>query len=51
MISSGEPAQAKARSSNRALQADAHPPADLSEERIQRRLVLGGLISEYERAA
>src|SRR5208282_2151737 len=28
-----------------------HPPADLSQERIQRRLVLGGLISEYERAA
>jgi hypothetical protein len=28
-----------------------HPVADLSEERIQRRPVLGGLISEYERAA
>jgi putative transposase len=28
-----------------------HPPADLSRERIQRRPVLGGLISEYERAA
>jgi len=28
-----------------------HPPADLSQERIQRRPVLGGLISEYERAA
>jgi putative transposase len=28
-----------------------HPPADLSQERIQRRTVLGGLISEYERAA
>src|SRR6201981_2555262 len=28
-----------------------HPPADLSQERIQRRAVLGGLISEYERAA
>jgi putative transposase len=27
-----------------------HPPADLSQERIQRRPVLGGLISEYERA-
>ena len=27
------------------------PPADLSRERIQRRPVLGGLISEYERAA
>ena len=26
-------------------------PADLSQERIQRRPVLGGLISEYERAA
>ena len=28
-----------------------HPIADLSQERIQRRPVLGGLISEYERAA
>jgi len=28
-----------------------HPPADLFQERIQRRPVLGGLISEYERAA
>ena len=28
-----------------------HPPADLSQERIQRRPVVGGLISEYERAA
>ena len=28
-----------------------HPPARLSRERIQRRPVLGGLISEYERAA
>ena len=28
-----------------------HPVADLSQERIQRRAVLGGLISEYERAA
>jgi putative transposase len=28
-----------------------HPPADLSQERIQRRPVLGGLISKYERAA
>jgi transposase InsO family protein len=28
-----------------------HPPADLSLGRIQRRPVLGGLISEYERAA
>ena len=28
-----------------------HPLADLSLERIQRRPVLGGLISEYERAA
>jgi putative transposase len=27
-----------------------HPVADLSEERIKRRPVLGGLISEYERA-
>ena len=28
-----------------------HPVTDLSQERIQRRLVLGGLINEYERAA
>jgi putative transposase len=28
-----------------------HPVADLSQKRIQRRAVLGGLISEYERAA
>ena len=28
-----------------------HPVADLSQERIKRRLVLGGLINEYERAA
>ena len=28
-----------------------HPVADLSQEQIQRLLVLGGLISEYERAA
>ena len=28
-----------------------HPPVGLSQERIQRRPVLGGLISEYERAA
>jgi hypothetical protein len=28
-----------------------HPPADLSQERIQRRPVLGGLISEYQRVA
>jgi len=28
-----------------------HPVADLSQSRIQRRPVLGGLISEYERAA
>jgi putative transposase len=28
-----------------------HPVADLSRKRIQRRRVLGGLISEYERAA
>jgi putative transposase len=28
-----------------------HPVADLSRERIQRRPILGGLISEYERAA
>jgi len=27
-----------------------HPVADLSQERIKRRPVLGGLISEYERA-
>ena len=28
-----------------------HPVADFSQARIQRRSVLGGLISEYERAA
>ena len=28
-----------------------HPVADLSQERIKRRAVLGGLINEYERAA
>jgi putative transposase len=28
-----------------------HPPAELSQARIQRRPVLGGLISEYERVA
>ncbi len=28
-----------------------HPAADLSQERIQRRPVLGGLINEYERVA
>jgi transposase InsO family protein len=28
-----------------------HPPADLSQERIKRRPVLGGLTKEYERAA
>ena len=28
-----------------------HPPADLSQERIKRRPVLGALINEYERAA
>ena len=28
-----------------------HPVADLSQERIQRRPVLGGLINEYRRAA
>ena len=28
-----------------------HPVADLFQERIKRRLVLGGLLSEYERAA
>jgi putative transposase len=28
-----------------------HPVADLSQERIKCRAVLGGLISEYERAA
>ena len=28
-----------------------HPAADLSRERVLRRLVLGGLINEYERAA
>jgi putative transposase len=28
-----------------------HPAADLSQQRIKRRLVLGGLTNEYERAA
>jgi putative transposase len=28
-----------------------HPVADLARERIKRRPVLGGLLSEYERAA
>ena len=28
-----------------------HPAADLSQKRIKRRPVLGGLINEYERAA
>jgi hypothetical protein len=28
-----------------------HPVADLAQERIERRAVLGGLINEYERAA
>jgi hypothetical protein len=28
-----------------------HPVADLSQERIKRRSVLGGLFNEYERAA
>ena len=28
-----------------------HPAADLSQQRIKRRAILGGLLSEYERAA
>ena len=35
---------------SRQLRPD-HPVGDLSQERIKRRPVLGGLISEYERAA
>ncbi len=35
---------------SRQLRPD-HPVADLSKERIKRRPVLGGLISEYERVA
>ena len=35
----------------RVLEPHSHPPADLSQERIQRRTVLGGIINEYERAA
>ena len=48
MIPAGKSVQA--RSSNRAHRR-AHLPAGLSRKRIQRRAVLGGLISEYERAA
>jgi hypothetical protein len=36
---------------NSALPRPDHPVADLSRERIKRRPVLGGLLSEYERAA
>jgi putative transposase len=40
---------------HRALQLQppqpSHPVADLSQERIRRRPVLGGLLNEYERAA
>ena len=28
-----------------------HPAADLSQQRIKRRAILGGLLNEYERAA
>jgi hypothetical protein len=28
-----------------------HPAADLSQQRIKRRAILGGILSEYERAA
>jgi putative transposase len=28
-----------------------HPMVDLSQERVKRRLVLGGLLNEYERSA
>jgi hypothetical protein len=58
MIPAGKSVQA--RSSNRAphhRSRQLHPPrpdypvADLTKERIRRRLVLGGLIKEYERAA
>jgi hypothetical protein len=33
-----------------AEQAREHPVADLSQERIKRRPVLGGLVNEYQRA-
>ena len=33
-----------------AEQARGHPVADLSQERIKRRPVLGGLVNEYQRA-
>jgi putative transposase len=33
-----------------AEEAREHPVADLSQERIKRRPVLGGLINEYQRA-
>jgi putative transposase len=39
------------RSRQLCLPRPGHPVADLSRERIQRRLILGGFISEYERAA
>jgi hypothetical protein len=45
------PAEPGTRQAAQVLAEFAHPAADLSRKRIQRRPVLGGLINEYERAA
>jgi putative transposase len=44
-------AQYNGRRPHRSRPRPDHPVADLSKKRIKRRPVLGGLISEYERAA